>query len=132
FFSVAGGILANAALSGAKTVMPDAELSVSTSPAFFTAVTRVDRTGLLEAAVATGAADMPAKLPFPDDGTAEQPGPNGAIAAVPLECAAAAGDDEPDIEADPPPLDPQAAAVTASPAAATVTISLCFTVTLPC
>jgi len=60
---VAAGILANAALSGANTVMPDAELSVSTRPAFLTAVTRVDSIGLAEAAVATGAVDMPVKLP---------------------------------------------------------------------
>ena len=72
---VAGGILANAALSGANTVMFDAELSVSTSPAFFTAVTSVDSTGLAEAAVATGAAAMPLKLPAPDFGTDEQAGP---------------------------------------------------------
>src|SRR4051794_26719945 len=71
------GILANASLSGANTVMFCAELRVSTRPAFLTAVTSVDRTGLLEAAVATGSADMPEKLPLPLLGTAEQAAPNG-------------------------------------------------------
>src|SRR5947209_435866 len=52
-----------------------AELSVSTRPAFFTAVTRVDSKGLAEAAVATGAVAMPVKLPAPEAGTDEQPGP---------------------------------------------------------
>jgi hypothetical protein len=42
-----------------------------------TAVTSVDRTGLLDAAVVTGSADMPEKLPLPLLGTAEQPAPNG-------------------------------------------------------
>ena len=45
---------------------------MSTRSAFLTAVTRVDSTGLLDAAVATGAVDMPMKLPDPEDGTAEQ------------------------------------------------------------
>ena len=59
--------------------MPDAELSVSTRPAFLTAVTRVDSTGLADAAVATGAVDMPVKLPAPDLGTEAQPGPKSAV-----------------------------------------------------
>ena len=75
--SVADGIAANALFSGANTVMPFAELSVSTRFAFLTAVTRVDSTGLFDAAVATGAVDMPVKLPAPEAGTAEQAGPNG-------------------------------------------------------
>ena len=80
---MAGGILANAALSGANTVMFDAELSVSTSPAFFTAVTSVDSTGLADAAVATGAVAMPLKLPAPDFGTDKQPEPKSMAAAAP-------------------------------------------------
>ena len=55
--------------------MLDAELSVSTRPAALTAATRVDSTGLAEAAVATGAVAIPLKLPAPDFGTDEQPGP---------------------------------------------------------
>ena len=54
FFSVAAGILLNASLVGAKTVMSLAEFSESTRPACLTAVTRVDSSGLPEAAVATG------------------------------------------------------------------------------
>jgi len=52
---------------------------VSTSPAFFTAVTRVDRTGLFDAAVATGAVAMPVKLPAPVLGTAPHAGPKSLI-----------------------------------------------------
>ena len=48
---------------------------MSTRPAFLTAVTSVDSTGLADAAVATGAVDMPVKLPAPDLGTEAQPGP---------------------------------------------------------
>ena len=76
---VEAGILANAELSGANTVMPAAEFSVSTSPACLTAVTRVDRTGLADAAVATGAVAMPVKLPAPDLGTEAQPGPKSEV-----------------------------------------------------
>src|SRR4051794_41949601 len=63
--------------------MLDAELSVSTRPAFLTAVTSVDSSGLAEAAVATGAVAMPVKLPAPDAGTDAQPGPKflAAVAA---------------------------------------------------
>jgi hypothetical protein len=39
---------------------------------------------LCDAAVATGAADMPLKLPMPEDGTDAQPGPNGAEVVVAL------------------------------------------------
>ena len=92
FFRVAGGILANAALSGANTVMFEAELSVSTRPAALTAVTRVDSAGLAEAAVATGAVAMPVKLPAPDFGTEEQAGPKS-IAAAGADDAAFAGED---------------------------------------
>src|SRR5215469_1783700 len=60
--------------------MAEAELSVSTRPAFLTAVTRVDSTGLAEAAVATGAVAMPVKLPAPVLGTAEQAGPKSMAA----------------------------------------------------
>jgi hypothetical protein len=43
--------------------------------------------GLLDAAVATGAVDMPVKLPFPEEGTEAQPGPNGAMAVPEVEAA---------------------------------------------
>jgi hypothetical protein len=42
-------------------------------------VTRVDRTGLADAAVATGAVDIPVKLPAPDEGTEEHPEPKSII-----------------------------------------------------
>lgn len=71
------GILAKASSVGANTVMASALLSVSTRPAFFTAVTSVDRACLLEAAVATGSSAMPSKEPAPSCGTEEQAGPNG-------------------------------------------------------
>jgi hypothetical protein len=76
--------------------MLDAELSVSTRPAFVTAVTSVDSTGLAEAAVATGAVAMPAKLPAPVFGTEEQAGPKS-FAALAEEAGAGAVDeaDEP-------------------------------------
>src|SRR4051794_29472020 len=74
--SVALSIAANASLVGAKTVMSLALFSVSPSFAAVTAVTRVERTGLFEAAVATCALAMPAKLPSPVAGTAEQAAPN--------------------------------------------------------
>jgi hypothetical protein len=45
-------------------------------------VTSVDRTGLLLAAVATGAVAMPLKEPAPLAGTAEQPGPKGVPMAL--------------------------------------------------
>src|SRR5215475_1268984 len=63
--------------------MFDAELSVSTSPAFLTAVTSVDSTGLADAAVATGAVAIPVKLPAPVFGTDAHPGPKSlpAVAA---------------------------------------------------
>src|SRR5690349_19916871 len=82
--SVALSIAANASLVGAKTVMSLAPFSVSPSFAAVTAVTRVERTGLFEAAVATCALAMPAKLPSPVAGTAEQAAPNwpSAIAAA--------------------------------------------------
>src|SRR5882757_9825727 len=80
--SVAGGILANAALSGANTVMPLALFSVSTRPAALTAATKVDSTGLADAAVATGTSAMPVKLPAPVLGTAEHAEPNGAALVV--------------------------------------------------
>src|SRR3954452_24100068 len=84
--SVALSIAANASLVGAKTVMSLAVLSVSPSLAAVTAVTRVDRTGLFEAAVATGAVAMPSKLPAPVAGTAPQAEPKvvpSIIAALP-------------------------------------------------
>ena len=63
--------------------MLDAELSVSTRPAALTAATSVDSAGLAEAAVATGAADIPVKLPAPDFGTAAQPGPKSIAVVAP-------------------------------------------------
>src|ERR1700678_2206457 len=59
--------------------MPAAEFSVATSPACLTAVTRVDRSGLADAAVATGAVAIPVKLPAPDVGTEAQPGPKSDV-----------------------------------------------------
>jgi hypothetical protein len=91
----------------------------------------VDRAGLADAAVATGAVDIPVKLPAPEAGTAEQPGPNGAD-AVPALLLAAAGAEVLGVElaAGPDPLEPQAAAPTAMlAAAAAVSIILYFTVT---
>src|SRR5580693_365282 len=66
--------------------MPAAEFSVSTSPACLTAVTRVDSSGLADAAVATGAVAIPVKLPAPDMGTEAQPGPKSDVvdAAAPV------------------------------------------------
>src|ERR1017187_3637711 len=116
-FSVADGILANAALSGANTVMFFAEFSVSTRPAALTAATSVDSTGLAEAAVATGAVAMPLKLPAPDFGTEEQAGPKSVVvvaepepAAAGAEEPAAAGADEPEPEAVEEEVELQAAA----------------------
>jgi hypothetical protein len=57
-------------------------LRVSTSPAAFTAVTRVDSTGLLLAAVATGSAAIPVKLPGPLVGTALHADPKSAAGAA--------------------------------------------------
>src|SRR5216684_9341738 len=85
------------------------------SPAFFTAVTRVDSAGLAEAAVATGAVAIPLKLPAPDFGTDEQAGPKSMAAAAPEPAAAGAEeaavgeDDDPDA-ADEDPLELHAAA----------------------
>ena len=95
-FSVAAGILAKAELAGANTVMSLAEFSVSTRPACFTAVTSVDSTGLAEAAVATGAVDMPLKLPAPDLGTDAQPEPKlvAVVEAEPDGMAEAIEDDD--------------------------------------
>src|SRR6478672_4095437 len=73
--SVALSSLPKASFVGANTVMSCAEFSVSTRPADLTAVTRVDRSGLLLAAVATGSVAMPLKLPLPSFGTAAQPAP---------------------------------------------------------
>lgn len=63
------GIFAKASLVGAKTVMSRALFGVSTRPAFRTAVTRVERSQLFDAAVATGSFAMPSKLPAPVAGT---------------------------------------------------------------
>src|SRR5215212_2130184 len=79
----AGGSAAKASLVGAKMVNGPSLLSVSTSPAWVTAVTSVESTGLLLAAVAAGSSAMPPKLPSPSAGTAEQAGPLGAPAICP-------------------------------------------------
>ncbi len=76
------GIAANASSVGAKTVRLSAELSVSTRSASVTAATSVLRSGLFEAAVATGSSAMPSTEPSPEVGTPAQPGPNGASAAI--------------------------------------------------
>jgi hypothetical protein len=69
---------------------------VSTRPACFTAVTSVDSTGLAEAAVATGAVDIPLKLPAPDLGTDAQPEPKlvAVVEAEPDGMAEAIEDDD--------------------------------------
>src|SRR6185295_11533654 len=79
---VSAGILANASLVGANTVMACALLSVSSRPAFVTAVTSVDSAGFCEAAVATGSLAMTARLPGPLAGRPAQAGPNGSPAAA--------------------------------------------------
>src|SRR6478736_1812068 len=84
-FSVAAGILANASFVGAKTVMAGAEFSVSTRPAALTAVTSVESTGLLLAAVATGSVAMPLNEPLPSFGTAVQAAPKGWLIASVVE-----------------------------------------------
>ena len=74
--------------------MFSALFSVSTRPAFFTAVTRVDSAGLFDAAVATGSLAMPSKEPAPSFGTEEQAGPNGSsmLPAMPEEPAEASSE----------------------------------------
>src|SRR6476646_916942 len=84
-FRVSAGILANASLVGAKTVMAGAEFSVSTRPAALTAVTSVESTGLLLAAVATGSVAMPLNEPLPSFGTAVQAVPKGWLIASVVE-----------------------------------------------
>src|SRR6478672_13337860 len=59
-------------------------LSVSASPAAPTAVTSVERAGLLDAAVATGSSAMPPTLPAPSAGSDAQAGPNGSVIAAGL------------------------------------------------
>src|SRR3954452_23248871 len=88
---VSAGILANASLVGANSVMSCVLLSVSTRPAFVTAATSVDSAGFCEAAVATGSLAMTARLPGPLAGTPAQAGPNGppAAAAAGLDAAGA-------------------------------------------
>src|SRR4051812_33396991 len=84
FFRSAAGILLKASLVGANTVMPSAELSESTSPACLTALTRVDSSGLPDAAVATGTCAMAWKLPLSDAsvGTAAQPVPKLTVESI--------------------------------------------------
>src|SRR4029078_8473908 len=76
-FRVSAGILANASLVGANTVMAGAEFSVSTRPAALTAVTSVESNGLLLASVATGSVAMPLNAPLPSFGTAVHAAPKG-------------------------------------------------------
>src|SRR4051794_19257774 len=83
--SLSAGTAWNAGFAGASTVMSCWLFSESTRLAALTACTSVDRTGLLLAAVATGAVAMPAKLPAPSAGTWEQPAPNGWSMAALLE-----------------------------------------------
>src|SRR6185312_7762838 len=59
-------------------------------PAFFTAVTRVESTGLALAADATGAVAMPVNEPGPSLGTAEHAAPKVWAAALALESLPAA------------------------------------------
>src|SRR4051794_450705 len=86
FFRSAAGILLKASLVGAKTVIPSAELSESTRPACLTAVTRVDSSGLPDAAVATGAVAIDSKLPLllGSVGTAAHPAPKLTVVSVAL------------------------------------------------
>jgi hypothetical protein len=75
-------------------------------------VTSVDSAGLAEAAVATGAVDMPLKLPAPDFGTDEQAGPKSmAATAAPDPAAAGAAADPAADDAGPDELEaePEAA-----------------------
>ena len=82
--SWSAGIAAKASLVGAKIVNGPSPLSVSTRPASVTAVTRVDSTGLLLAAVAAGSWAMPSKLPAPSAGTAPHAGPNAVDSMSPM------------------------------------------------
>jgi hypothetical protein len=81
-------------------VMPLAAFSVSTRPAFLTAVTSVDSTGLADAAVATGAVAMPVKLPAPVLGTDEHAGPKSVVLADEPEAPDAIADDDDDAMGD--------------------------------
>src|SRR5215217_9756140 len=62
--------------------MPWALFRVPTRSAFLTAVTRVDSSGVLEAAVATGSWARASRLPGPLAGTAAQAAPNGPEAVI--------------------------------------------------
>jgi hypothetical protein len=70
---------ANAALSGAKTVIDLAELSVRVSPAVCTACTSSESSGLCDAAVATGAAAIALKLLMPVAGILAQAVPKAPV-----------------------------------------------------
>src|SRR5690348_6467484 len=109
--------------------MFSALLRVSTSPAFFTADTSVDRAGLLDAAVATGSWAMPSKEPAPLLGTDEQAGPNGssigdALLPMPLSAAVAEDFDAESAFAEPSLLSLQALNASGSTAAAARTTAV--------
>jgi hypothetical protein len=80
----------------------------------------VDSTGLADAAVATGAVDIPLKLPAPEVGTAEQAGPKSVSDVLACEAVtpaagawAAAEDEPPELHAAVPRARPAASAGTA-------------------
>ena len=93
---------------------------------------RSAQVGLFDAAVATGAVDMPVKLPDPEDGTAEQAGPNGFEAVCADWVGMADAEDEDGVAAPElaeVPLEPHAAAPNARPAVMTaIAGTLYFTV----
>ena len=92
--SVAGSNWAKAQSVGANTVSSGAAFSVSPRPAAPTAVTSVVRTGLFDAAVATGSSVMPPSVP--------SAGPPSTAATRPSASQIVAGS----LDAAPPPTEP--------------------------